>query len=76
MDATPSPDAHVASFNAHVLREVTRQRDAIEEAAERSLLTGEYGVKVVRNEGRLISAEPDPSVPYGEIHEYPNGCAV
>jgi hypothetical protein len=49
---------------------IARENEIIEEALERALLTGEYGVKVVRRDGLIVSAEPHPEVPYGELHEH------
>src|SRR5678816_124829 len=42
----------------------------IEWAIERAMQDGVCGVKVIRCGGRLISAEPDFEVPYGQLHEY------
>jgi hypothetical protein len=42
----------------------------IEWAIERAVQDGVCGVKVMRSGGRLISAEPDPEVPYGQLHEH------
>lgn len=47
-----------------------RDAQIIETALERALVTGTHGVKVVCRGGWLVSAEPDPSVPYGQIHEH------
>lgn len=46
----------------------------IEEACEKALQGGEHGVLVIRsgNAGPVVSAAPDPSVPYGHIHERPD----
>lgn len=49
---------------------VGREYAVIEQALERALTGGQHGVKVVRRGGRLVSAEPDPEVPYGTIHEH------
>lgn len=55
----------------YVEAEIRRQHDIVEAACERSLTDGRgFGVKVVRDGTRLLSAEPDESVPYGNIHEY------
>lgn len=52
---------------------VARDYARVEEACERALQGGEHGVKVIRRSGLLVSAEPDPDVPYGEIHEHLDG---
>lgn len=52
----------------------------VEDACERALLGGEHGVLVVRRsawpdwratgvQSAILSAEPDPRVPYGHIYE-------
>lgn len=56
-------------FQSHIEKEMERQQDIITNAVLRSLGT-RYGVKVVRKGSRLISAEPDPSVPPMQLHEY------
>lgn len=47
-----------------------RRAQLVEEACERALQGGEHGVKVVMAGSQLVSADPDPSVPYGRIHEH------
>lgn len=53
-----------------ISRTMLRDAQAIEIALEQALVTGTHGVKVVRRGGWLVSAAPDPSVPYGQIHEH------
>lgn len=48
---------------------MSRNNQAIETALEKALVTGTHGVKVIYRGGLLVSAEPDPSVPYGQVHE-------
>lgn len=56
---------------SEAIGEAMRREDAaIETAFERAIVTGTHGVKVVRRGGLLVSAEPDSSVPYGQIHEH------
>lgn len=58
-----------------IARVVEAENAVIETACEQALLTGEFGVKVVRrSDGTLASVAPDPEVPYGEIHEHQQGC--
>lgn len=47
-----------------------QQAAVLEEACEKALYHGDRGVKVVRSPTCLLSAEPDPSVPYGYIYVY------
>ena len=43
---------------------------AIQQACEVAIQDGRYGVLVTRDaDGRLVSAEPHPDVPYGVITE-------
>lgn len=60
----------VSEFERLVAAAVTRDNAIIENAVERALVAGEHGVKVIRRNGVLVSAEPDAEVPYGTIHEH------
>lgn len=57
----------IHDYAMHVMAE---ERAFIEEACEKALLSGKYGVFVLRNsDGRLHSAGVHPYVPYGQIYE-------
>lgn len=43
---------------------------AIENTCRRAMRGGQHGVRVERVDGKLISVEVDPRVPYGQIHEH------
>lgn len=42
----------------------------VEQACEEALQGGECGVLVVYRDGRVVTARPDASVPYGWRHEH------
>lgn len=50
--------------------DLIRRREA---ACEASLQHGKYGVVEIWNEDGTVTFGLHPSVPYGEIHEYPWG---
>jgi hypothetical protein len=53
---------------------ITRQRArALEQACEAAMQTGLYGVLLYRDAAGVEHVGPDPRVPYGMIHEYPDG---
>lgn len=52
---------------------IDKNNDIIEQAVKKALLGGTCGVKVTRpalGKGIFVTAEVDPSVPYGELHEH------
>jgi hypothetical protein len=50
---------------------VTKNNEIIERAVEEAVQGGLHGVKVTwRIDNWAVSAKVDPSVPYGEIHEF------
>lgn len=57
------------AIRAMVHNELAYQHAVIEGACERALAGGEHGVHVIRMGTVLVSAEVDPVVPYGVIHE-------
>jgi hypothetical protein len=67
-------DARLQDQVAAMVREaLADQHRIIEAACERALQGGEHGVLILRagHGGTIVSAEPDPSVPYGMIHDRP-----
>lgn len=65
---------HVSSLSREVeetIRAIQKaEYAAIENACRRAIQGGQYGVRVERVDGKLISVEVDPRVPYGQMHEH------
>jgi hypothetical protein len=58
------------NIDDYIREQAQARTQYIETAVEKALQGGVCGVKVVYRLGLFISAEVDPSVPYGEIHEH------
>ncbi len=57
---------------AHLAATMKRRSAVIEEACEKAIQGGRFGVLVETERawgGYRVTAKVDPSVPYGEIHE-------
>jgi hypothetical protein len=58
------------SFEELVRNSLDGNNRIIEAAVETAIQGGRYGVKITWNEDDTMMVKVDPTVPYGEIHEY------
>lgn len=59
-----------ALIATYVTEAMRRNRAVIETACEQALQSGVCGVRVDHHLDGSVTAQVDPTVPYGEIHEH------